>query len=281
MASTDSVSAPKRKTNNNGSDRLKGKFFEKFPVTDHYVQSDGYKLELPGRFKGRGVIVTGSVDHAAMEAQMWDENYRPVNVGGKAAVSLWLIDWMDSSGDGQYYEIIMTVAATKNKFVTYPYENDFSLLLQGKPDVATMMYRLYLSETVPIIAGRTLWGFPKHPHPADISVFTNADGNFICKAAAGEKSVLSAKIQLPTENPMELEAVMNMVTPANLIFESNMMNPYHGTLLVKPWNSKTDMLALGSDDYLGGLAGKLAFDPKVVCHWSTIEFSLPLPTNWA
>jgi len=190
------------------------------------------------------------------------------------------VNWEDSSCDGQYYEVILTVSTTKNKFVSYPYENDFSLLLQGKPDVATMMYRLYLSETVPIIAGRTLWGFPKHPFPVHIQHFFNPDGTFGCRAESEGKSVLSAKLHLPTGNPMELEAVMNMVTPANVIFESNMMNPYHGQLLVGPWNPKTDQLVLGTDDWIGGLTAKLGFDPKVIAYWQSIEFTLPHLSNW-
>ena len=125
-----------------------------------------------------GALVYGTVDAKKMWNCFEDELYTPILVGDKAVVMIWFNNFTDTDCGGGYLETwYNTFVTPKDAPIQIPYKTPFSLLeAAALPQSQSFLMRVLCGDTQEnpgaalkaITGGREIFGFPKHPIPAEL-----------------------------------------------------------------------------------------------------------------
>merc|ERR1719265_2877292 len=130
--------------------RFADPWWRKYDIpTDGFVDSSGKLNRLPLRLESTEVIVYGRVDAQKMwaEFEALDEPYVPVLVGGKAVVTIWFNNFIDTDCGGAYLETWYNTFVTPKSEpqLELPFESPFSLIIQD-PRSLVYLQRVVCSE---------------------------------------------------------------------------------------------------------------------------------------
>lgn len=278
--------------------------------TDGFIDSRGKLNRLPLRLESTEFIVYGLVDAKKMwaEFEALDEPFVPVLVGGKAVVTIWFNNFIDTDCGGAYLE------TWYNTFVTpkgqaqleLPYETPFSAIIQD-PRSLSYLQRVVCSEhpttstgagAVAIEGGRSIWGFPKHPELGKITFDYDDYRNRVAVDTThlGKKAV-SLRADVPQDGaegtvtiPLEIET-----GPSALIGGPRLGGTHNGhngahqsrygvafkcTQHVKLWNKETDCLEFGDDAHYAMPIKGWNFEPVLKVHSPDFKIIAHKPSDW-
>merc|ERR1711865_18056 len=178
------------KTNPSQNGRFADPWWRQFDVpAAGYRDSSGFVNRLPLRLESTELILWGTVDADKMWSEFEDEAYQPILVDGKAVVTVWINQFTDTDCGGGYLE------TWYNTFVTKKSEPQLKLELKAEtgglaiaaaqPTSQSFLIRVLCGDAPgnpgaamkAITGGREMFGFPKHPVPAQLKhAYTEADG---------------------------------------------------------------------------------------------------------
>jgi len=277
--------------------------------TDGFIDSSGKLSRLPLRLESTEVIVYGLVDAKKMWADFaaLDEPYQPVLVGGKAVVTVWFNNFIDTDCGGAYLE------TWYNTFVTpkgeaqleLPYDAPMSAIIQD-PRALSYLQRVCCSESpvstgagaVAIEGGRSIWGFPKHPELGKITFeYTNDKKQVLFEASHSGKKAVSLKVDIPQEGaegtisiPLEVETGPDSLiggprkggthTNHNGAHQVRYGVAMKCTQHVKPWDAATDSIVFGEDVHYAVPIKQWSFEPVLKVHSPDFKIIAHKPSNW-
>jgi len=277
--------------------------------TDGFVDGSGTLNRLPLRLESTEVIVYGRVDAKKMwaEFEALGEAFVPVLVGGKAVVTVWLNNFIDTDCGGAYLE------TWYNTFVTpkgepqleLPYDAPFSAIIQD-PRSLSYLQRVVCSESpsstgagaVAIDGGRSIFGFPKHPELGKITFEYKEEMKKVeFEASHCGKKVVSARINLPQEGAEGTVTIpLEVATgPDSLIGAPRLGGTHKGhngshqvrygvamkcTQHVQPWDPNTDSLDFGDDLHYATPIKGWDFEPVLKVHSPDFKIIAHKPSNW-
>lgn len=287
--------------------------------TGGFVDSSGELSRLPLRLESTEVIVYGRADAKKMWAcfEGLDEDYVPVLVGGKAVISVWFNNFTDTDckpkgvkEKGAYLETWYNTFVTKKgePQLELPYDTPFSTLIQD-PRSISYLQRVLCSEhpekksgagAGAVDAGRSIWGFPKHPELAQI-LFTYKENKdkkqtveFEClhqgkKAVslqvvtpqAGEEGTVEVPLELATGPEALLAGPRLGGTQAghNGCQQTKYGVAFKCTQHVRPWDPSTDKLEFGDNAHFSPIKG-WDFEPVLKVHSPDFKITARAPANW-
>jgi len=271
-------------------------WFKQFKQTGGYNASDGTMNRLPLRLKSTESFIYGSADLAAVMADMEDEAFVPISVGGKAAVSIWFNNFTDTDCGGAYLETWFTVSVTpKDAPLTLPDEGPQSFAV-ADPRALVYLARVLCGDAPgnpgaamkAITGGREIWGFPKHHVPAHIR-YTYPDENTTQFDASHQgKPVISMRMALPENDPKSQTVPLDLKTPPGscisgpkwLVKQTRYHQAFSTTEHIAMWNPATDSLKLYDDGYYGTKLKAWGFAPKMKVHATDFKIAAFKPDGW-
>jgi hypothetical protein len=276
-------------------------------ATDVFVDSLGKPNRLPLRLESTEVIVYGLVDAEKMWAEFGDERFVPVLVGGKAVVTIWFNNFVDTDCGGAYLETWYNTFVTPKgePFLELPYDSPFSAIIQD-PRSLSFLQRVVCSEhpdstgagKVAIEGGRSVFGFPKHPELGQITfVYEDGGKKMTFDATHAGKKAVSLRVDIPQDGaegtvtiPLEIET-----GPDSLIGGPRFGGTHKGhngshqvrygvafkcTQHVKPWDATTDSLEFGDDAHYASPIKRWNFEPVLKVHSPDFKIIAKKPSNW-
>merc|ERR1711920_275876 len=290
--------------------RFADSWWRKYDIpTDGFVDCNGTLNRLPLRLESTEVIVYGLVDAQKMweEFEALDEPFEPVLVGGKAVVTVWFNNFIDTDCGGAYLE------TWYNTFVTpkgeprleLPYDTPFSVVIQDSRSLSYLQ-RVVCSEApistgagaVAVEGGRSIWGFPKHPDLGRITFEYLDDSKKVnfCASHAGKPAV-SLHVDIPQENapgvvtiPLEIESAPDALIGGPRLGGTHLdhngaQQTRYGVAMkctqhVKPWDTATDVLTFGEDSHYAAPIKGWDFQPILKVHSPDFKIVAHKPSNW-
>jgi len=276
-------------------------------ATTLYKAANGFINRLPLRLESTESFVYGSADMAAVMADMEDEDFVPISVGGKAAVSLWFNNFTDTDCDpdrgantgGGYLETWYTVSVTpRDSPVSLPDTGPMGFVsVAADPRALVYLARVICSDkgTNPgaalnaINGGREIWGFPKHHIPANIRYVYDTPNNATqFDAEHMGKPAISMRMRLPetmdsvTKIPMDAKTAPDTCIggPKWFVHSSRYGQAFSATEYVALWDDSTDYIKLYDDGFYGTRLKSWGFDPLVKAHSTDFKIAAFKPANW-
>jgi len=275
---------------------------------------NGKLQPLPLRLHSHETVLTGTADLEQVRASFKDEYYTPVSVGGKASVQIWMNNFTDTDcGNADtknpYLETwISTWVTPKDEPLEVPYDSDMSLAI-ANPKALTWIHRVILSEAPGVdtsvntpalgalLGGHGVWGFPKHPTMAKFDyVYTGADRvDFHAKHLGtplfGQErfvDALKVSLQLPEKTKGKIAVPVNIRTADDAVIGGPLWNvhqvrfgqAFNTTQIIAPWDSKTDTIEIGTDEYYSSVLRAWKFQPKLKMHTDDFQIAAFKPSNW-
>jgi len=280
--------------------RFDDPWFKQYETTTTlYNASNGFVNRLPLRLESTESFVYGSADMAAVMADMEDEDYVPISVGGKAAVSLWFNNFTDTDCGGGYLETWYTVSVTpRDSPVTLPDTGPMGFVSVGADPRALV----YLARVIcgdkgnnpgaamnAITGGREIWGFPKHHIPAQIRYIydtahnaTQFDAEHMGKAAISMRMRLPETIASASKIPMDAKTAPDTCIggPKWFVQQTRYGQAFSATEYMAPWDDTTDYLKLYDDGFYGTRLKGWGFNPLVKAHATDFKIAAFKPANW-
>mmetsp|Transcript_72879 Transcript_72879/g.225363 ORF Transcript_72879/g.225363 Transcript_72879/m.225363 type:complete len:358 (-) Transcript_72879:144-1217(-) len=290
--------------------RFADPWFRKYDkATEGYVDSTGFVCRLPLRLESSEVFVHGFVDAQKMWAEFDDEQYIPVLVGGKAVVSIWFNNFIDTDCGGEYWE------TWYNTFVTPKGEPQVDAPAEGGPMAAiadpralVFLQRVVCGDTPrnpgaamkAITGGREIFGFPKHPDLGQITLAYQESGGkkvgFSFDAKHSGNDVVNLSIRLPEadegamELPLEAESGPDSVISCPRLGGSHKGHngakqvrygqAFKCTQYLKPWDPATDTLTFGTDAHYAAPIKRWDFTPILKVHAPDFKIAAFKPVGW-
>lgn len=295
---------------------LLGRFPEPFwrqydKATDGYVDSLGFMNRLPLRLAATNLIIHGLVDADKMWSEFDNEPYQPVLVGGKAVMTIFLNNFIDTDCGGSYLESWYNTVVTPKDIPQVTFESPdqlmdalgagFNFLIRvccgdapGNPGAALKA----------IAGGRGMFGFPKHPEPGNlrfdymddntrIEFDLEHDGHF----GASYRVVLPGTKQEGEKYPVsEIAVPLDIEIPAEGIISSPLLGGTHRgqngsdqkrfaqhlccTQHVGPWDDTTDSIQFGDDFHYAGPISRWDFVPIMKAHVPDFKIAAFKPNAW-
>merc|ERR1719446_1224745 len=150
------------------------------------------------------VVIHGLVDADKMWKEYDDEAYQPVLVGGKAIITIFLNNFIDTDCGGSYLETWYNTVVTPAGTDQVKLEAD--KLADGLGAGSSFLMRVVCGDAPgnpgaamkAIAGGRAIFGFPKHPNPGKIR-FEYKDDNTIVEFDMEHdgKPGVQMKVKLP------------------------------------------------------------------------------------
>jgi hypothetical protein len=255
------------------------------------------------------MIIFGTVDAGKMWAEFEDEDFQPILVGGKAVISVWMNNFIDTDCGGSYLETWFNTFVTRKNEpqLSLPMESPLSVIIDH-PKCQNFLQRVVCSDAPgnpgaamkAVVGGRAVFGFPKHPELGEINFcYEEKDGkktawNF--DASHKGKPVLSARIALPETDPNHVPVPLDVESPGDLVIGSPKLGGTHkghngshqtffgqnlaGTQYTTVWNPETDSLVIGNDDHYGAPLSRWNFVPMVKGHIPDFKIAALKPSGW-
>jgi len=273
-------------------------------ITGGVTCEDGHTVRFPMRISSHGELqIYGTVDAKKMWADFPHELYEPVLVGGKAVVSVWCNELHETdSGPGPYRETwYNTFVTEKGKPpISVPYETPMSLLVND-PNCLQFFCR-DLCGDVPLHPGaalggimffRQVYGYPKHPAPADFKFHYNniVDGTKRVEVdvKCEGKQAIKASVEHPEASQEGLVTIpVDVVTPPGaavggprlFVHQTRYHNAINCTLHAKPWDPTKDSIEFGDDPFFAGPIKGWDFEPLLKVHTYDFKIVFFQPDNW-
>jgi len=288
-------------------------WFDQFPAEEYYQMPNGKKHQLPLRLHSHELVLTGTADLQSVKESFQEEYYTPVSVGGKASVQIWMNNFTDTDcGNADtknpYLETwISTWATPKDSPLELNYTSDMSLLISD-PKALIWIHRVILGDAPGIdttkndpalgalLGGHGVWGFPKHPTKAKIKTYfegqdrVHFQAQHIKKVAGKDMFVdaIVADVKLPEATEGKVVLPVNVRTapdavvggPLWIVQQTRFGEAFNTTENIAPWDSKTDKLEIGHDDYYSSVLRAWSFEPKLKMHTDDFQIAAFKPSNW-
>lgn len=291
------------------SGRFPDPWFRKFDEpTSGFKDASGFVSRLPLRLQSNEMIVFGTVDADKMWADFDGEDFAPILVGGKAVVSVWFNNFIDTDCGGSYLETWYNtfVTRTDEPQVSLPMESPLSLFI-AHPRCQNYLQRVVCGDAPgnpgaamkAVVGGRSVFGFPKHPVLGELSFsYGEADGkqtswNF--EANHLGKHAVSACIALPETDPNNIPIPLDMATADDGVIGSPALGGTHtnhngahqvffgqtfaGTQNTAFWNPETDNIKFGDADHYAPIS-RWNFEPMVKGHIPDFKIAANKPVCW-
>lgn len=297
--------------------RFANRWFRKYDKAEGgYVDSNGFMNRLPLRLMATNVVIHGLVD----ADKMWkgggfdDEPFQPVLVAGKAVLTIFLNNFIDTDCGGDYletwYNTVVTPTGTDQvKFDTPDKLGD--ALAAG----CNYLMKVVCSDTPgnpgaankAICGGRGMFGFPKHPVPGKIRFDYKEDNTKVeFDMEHGGKGGFEVRVKLPGVKKdglryphQEIDALrvnLNLKIPPEGIISSPALGGTHKghnganqvrfaqhmccTQHMAPWDPETDSFKWGTDEHYSVPAAKWDFTPALKVHIPDFKICAFKPSNW-
>jgi len=290
--------------------RFSDEWWRKYDTpTDGLVDGSGKLNRLPLRLESTEVIVYGLVDAKKMwaEFEALGEPFVPVLVGGKAVVTVWFNNFIDTDCGGAYLETWYNTFVTEKgqPQLELPYDTPFSSIIQD-PRSLSYLQRVVCSEhpkstgagKVAIEGGRSIFGFPKHPELGKITFEYKDEGKKVAFNAThmGKKAV-SLRADIPQEGaegtvtiPLELETGKDSLIGGprlggthkghNGAQQTRYGVAFKCTQHVRLWDAETDVLEFGDDSHYANPIKGWDFEPVLKVHSPDFKIIAHKPSNW-
>lgn len=274
-----------------------------------FIDETGFMHRLPVRLESTEVIVYGTVDAEKMWADFPDERFEPLLVGGRAVVSIWFNNFKDTDCGGPYWETwyntFVTEKAEGREPLNLPHESPLSMII-SHPDSQGFLQRVICGDLPDnpgaamkaIAGGRAIWGFPKHPVPAELRFAYSEDGQAMeFDGAHLGKQAVKLRMRLPEA---DAEGLVTIPVEAVTSPDTNVAGPrlggthlgmngahqvLHGSAMkftqhARPWDPATDTLELGEDDHYAAPIKRWDFQPVLKAHSPDFKIAAFKPSNW-
>eukprot|EP00933_Yihiella_yeosuensis_P078823 TRINITY_DN9073_c0_g1_i2.p1 TRINITY_DN9073_c0_g1~~TRINITY_DN9073_c0_g1_i2.p1 ORF type:complete len:351 (-),score=80.78 TRINITY_DN9073_c0_g1_i2:121-1173(-) len=307
IAAVSSPATPALRALSSTSGRFADPWFRQYDkATSGYIDSAGFMSRLPLRLEGTHVFLYGTVDADKMWEDFQDEEFQPVLVGGKAVLNFWFNNFIDTDCGGSYLE------TWYNTFVTpkgepqleLPNESPFSLIIQDPRSL------VYLQKVIcgdepnnpgaaikAITGGRGVFGFPKHPLPAQIRYEYSEDQKNMefDGSHLGEESV-KLRVRLPEADEGAVTLPLEMKTADDVCIGGPRLGgtwkgqnganqvrygqAFKCTQHLKPWDPSTDSITFGTDAHYAQPLNRWGFEPVLKAHTTDMKIAAFKPVNW-
>jgi len=282
--------------------------------TEYFKMPNGKMMPLPLRLHSHETILTGTAELEPVKASFEKEYYTPVSVGGKASVQIWMNNFTDTDcGNADtknpYLETwISTWVTPKDEPLELPYDSDMSLLI-ADPKAFIWIHRVILSEAPgmdtatntpalgALLGGHGVWGFPKHPVMAKFNyVYSGTDrvdfhAQHLGKSIFGQEKFVDAlkvSLHLPEKTKGNIAVPLNVKTaddgviggPLWTVHQVHFGEAFNTTQYIAPWDSKTDTIEIGTDDFYSSVLKAWKFQPKLKTHTDDFQIAAFKPSNW-
>jgi len=266
-------------------------------ATDRYKATNGQVYRLPLRLASSSSFLYGAADMAVVMAAMQDEDFIPVSVGGRAALNVWFNNFSDTDIGGGYYETFVAVSVTaRDDPMEIPDDGPLSFMIFD-PRAKIWMVKVLCADAPgqpgiapnAITAGREVWGFPKHPVPANITFDYDTPNNSTSISVSHQgKDALSLKFTLPETIPSGQQIPCDITTPDDFCISSpkwsvkqtRSAQAFSTTEYFAAWDEATDFLQIHDDGGYGSLLKEWGFDPKLKVHAADFKEAVFKPSNW-
>jgi len=264
---------------------------------------------LPLRLESTESMLHGLVDAKKMWSEFDDEDFVPILVGGKAVVSIWFNNFTDTDCGGEYWE------TWYNTFVSPKSEPQIEVDAEGGPmgaithEKALIFLQRVICGDTPnnpgaakkaIHGGREIFGFPKHPEAADITIaYNEEDGKKVSisfEAKHGGKKAVSMSMRLPEADEGAMTIPLDAKTAEDTVISCPRLGGSHKghngakqtrfgqafkcTQYVKPWDAATDKLSFGDDAHYGTPISRWDFTPVLKVHSPDFKIAAFKPSGW-
>eukprot|EP00933_Yihiella_yeosuensis_P080605 TRINITY_DN94058_c0_g1_i1.p1 TRINITY_DN94058_c0_g1~~TRINITY_DN94058_c0_g1_i1.p1 ORF type:complete len:320 (-),score=77.60 TRINITY_DN94058_c0_g1_i1:493-1452(-) len=291
----------------NKSGRFQDPWFRQYDKpTDGFVDSAGFMSRLPLRLEGTHFFVYGTCDPQKMWKDFEDEPFQPILVGGKAVINIWFNNFLDTDCGGSYVECwYNTFVSPKGEpQIELPMESPFSLIIQD-PRSLVYLQRVLCGDKEDnpgaamkaITGGRSVFGFPKHPIPANIRyeyVEENKNCEFDCSHQG--KEAVKLRVRLPESDEGAMSIPLEVKTGPDVCIGAPRLGGTHKgdngahqvrygqafkcTQHIKPWDSNTDSCTFGTDPHFAEPIKRWDFTPLLKAHTTDMKIAAFKPCNW-
>jgi len=313
MGSTCSAEENENPTNPSVNGRFADDWWRQFDVPQAgYRDSAGFVNRLPLRLESTELIVWGTVDAEKMWSEYDDEVYQPILVDGKAVVTVWVNNFKDTDCGGAYLETWYNTFVTKKsepqlKLENKPEEGGLAAAA-AHPQAQSFLLRVLCGDAPgnpgaalkAITGGREMFGFPKHPVPAELKhSYTEVDGKQTTLEFEAEhqgQKALTFKCKLPETVEGAVTIPMEVAKSAP---DGQIGAPRHGgthkghngalqslyatsvkcTQTMAPWDAATDVLEIGPNEHYLPIS-RWDFEPKVKAHSTDFKICAHKPSGW-
>lgn len=290
--------------------RFADPWWRKFDTpTDGFRDASGFVNRLPLRLESTEMIVFGTVDSGKMWAEFENEHFQPILVGGKAVISIWFNNFIDTDCGGSYLETWYNTFVTRTDApqLSLPMDSPLSVVIDH-PQCQNFLQRVVCGDAPgnpgaamkAIVGGRSVFGFPKHPELGNITfAYGEKDGKkttWQFDASHKGKRCISARIALPETDPNHIPVPLDVASPDDLVIGSPALGGTHrnhngahqvifgqtlaGTQNTAMWNPETDSIIIGDDDHYGRLLSSWDFVPLVKGHIPNFKIAARKPVGW-
>lgn len=289
-------------------------WFDQFPATDGYLASDGHVNRLPLRLTSHETILYGEADYDAVMKSFEAEDFVPVTVsndkvGKVVPLQIWFNNFTDTDCGGEYWE------TWYNTFVSNKSEPQIELDAEAGPmgAIAHEKACIYLQRVVcgdtpgnpgaamkAIVGGRSVFGFPKHPEPGELTFsYEEEDGKkvkWVFNAKHGGKQAVSMTMRLPEADEGAMTIPLDAKTAKDTVIGAPLLGGTHKghngahqvrfgqafkcTQHVKAWDAKTDTLVFGDDAHYAKNIKTWDFTPILKVHSPDFKIAAFKPSNW-
>lgn len=290
--------------------RFADPWFRKYDkATEGYVDQMGFMSRLPLRLESTEVMVHGMVDAQKMWADFDNEDYVPILVGGKAVVSLWFNNFLDTDCGGEYWE------TWYNTFVTPKGQPQVELPADAgpmgaiaEPRALVFLQRVVCGDTPrnpgaamkAVMGGREIFGFPKHPDLGQITLMYHEEGGkqvgYSFEAKHSGKDVVKLSLRLPEADPGAIVVPVDAASAPDTCISCPKLGGTHRghngakqvrygqafkcTQHVKPWDPATDSLTFGDDAHYASPIKRWDFTPVLKVHAPDMKIAAFKPVGW-
>jgi len=202
-----------------------------------------------------------------------------------------------------------TWVTPKDEPLELNYTNDMSLLV-ADPNALIWIHRVILGDAPGIdtstndpalgalLGGHNVWGFPKHPKKAKFQYEYEGTDRVNFHAQHVRKNLifdtetyvdsLTVSVQLSEKSEGNIPVPVNVRTaddgvvggPLYMVQQTRFGEAFNVTQNIAPWNSKTDSIEFGTDDYYSSVLKAWKFDPKLKMHTDDFQIVAFKPSNW-
>jgi hypothetical protein len=294
--------------------RFSHPFYRKYDnATDGYVDSQGFMNRLPLRLQATNVVIHGLVDADKMWKEFDDEPFLPVLVGGKAILTIFLNNFVDTDCGGSYLETWYNTVVTPKSIPQVKLDAD--KLGDGLASGSSYLMRVVCSDAPgnpgaamkAIAGGREVFGFPKHPNPGKIR-FDYSDSNTKVEFDMehdGKKGVevrvklpgsrkegeeypvqeiedlrLAVDVEIPPEGVISCPRLGGSHKGHNGAKQTNFAQHLHCTQHLAPWDPSTDSIKFGNDFHYAAPISRWNFQPVLKVHIPDFKIAAFKPSGW-
>ena len=278
-----------------------------------FRDSSGFVNRLPLRLESTELIVYGFVNAKEMWAEYDDEEFTPILVGGRAVVSVWFNNFLDTDCGGAYLETwYNTFVTRKSEPVELPADKGPLGVLEV-PAMQSFLMRVLCGDapgnpgaaSKAVHGGREIFGFPKHPDLATIKHAYRLDAagereglDFECRhhdaLAVRLSCVLPERAPSAGPFPLTLPVDVPITAPDACIGAPRLGGTHKGmngahqsfyatsmkcTQVIAPWDATADSLEIGSNAHYAPLAS-WSFVPALKVHSPDFKICAHKPSGW-